>query len=55
MAGNLLGRMGRAATIETSGGSLAVHWDEASGHVTLAGPAEAVYRGILAELPILPR
>jgi diaminopimelate epimerase len=47
--------MGRTATIETAGGSLQVHWQEETDHVTLAGPATPVYRGVLAERPSLPR
>jgi diaminopimelate epimerase len=50
VAGALLGILERTAQIGVAGGSLLVHWDAASGHVTLAGPAAPVYRGTISNL-----
>ena len=45
VASHLNGLTGRAVTVETAGGSLAVEWRERDGEVVLTGEAEAVYRG----------
>ena len=44
-----LGLSGRQARLDLPGGSLQIHWDEATGHVFMAGPAEAVFDGVLRE------
>ena len=46
--------MSRSATIEVQGGALDVRWDDETGHVTLAGPALPVYRGVLAAASLAP-
>ncbi|MDA1246916.1 MAG: diaminopimelate epimerase [Cyanobacteria bacterium] len=44
---HLLGLAERCARLDLPGGSLEIHWDEASGHVFMAGPAVAVFDGVV--------
>ena len=39
------GLVGRAARLLLDGGTLAIHWREADGHVLMAGPAATSFRG----------
>ncbi len=48
VAAHLLGLCEREARLDLPGGSLCIHWDEASGHVHMTGPAEPVFDGVLA-------
>jgi diaminopimelate epimerase len=48
VAAHLLGLCEREARLDLPGGSLRIHWDEASGHVFMTGPAEPVFDGVLA-------
>ncbi len=43
-----LGLSERRARLDLPGGPLEIHWDEASGHVFMTGPAEAVFDGVVA-------
>jgi diaminopimelate epimerase len=43
-----LGLCDARARLDLPGGSLDVHWDAVSGHLLMAGPAEAVFEGVLA-------
>ncbi|WP_198960067.1 diaminopimelate epimerase [Synechococcus sp. BO 8801] len=43
-----LGLAARHARLDLPGGPLEIHWDEASGHVFMTGPAEAVFDGVVA-------
>ena len=43
-----LGLAERQARLDLPGGPLEIHWDEASGHVFMTGPAEAVFDGVVA-------
>ena len=45
---HLLGLSERSARVDLPGGSLHIHWDDASGHLFMTGPAEAVFDGVLA-------
>jgi len=47
VAGVLLGRTNRQASLVLPGGELDIHWDESSGHVFKAGPAEHVCDGVV--------
>ena len=48
VACHLLGLADRQARLDLPGGPLEIHWDEASGHVFMTGPAEAVFDGVVA-------
>jgi len=48
VAAHLLGLCEREARLDLPGGSLRIHWDGASGHVFMTGPAEPVFDGVLA-------
>ncbi len=48
VACHLLGLADRKARLDLPGGPLEIHWDEASGHVFMTGPAEAVFDGVVA-------
>ncbi|MCC6677548.1 MAG: diaminopimelate epimerase [Phycisphaerales bacterium] len=48
VAGVLASHLERRATIHLPGGPLLIRWDEASNHVFMTGPAEEVYRGVVA-------
>ena len=48
VACTLNGRTGREVTVELLGGELHIRWDETSGRVFMAGPAEEVFSGVLA-------
>ncbi len=43
-----LGLAARHARLDLPGGPLEILWDEASGHVFMTGPAEAVFDGVVA-------
>jgi diaminopimelate epimerase len=43
-----LGLADRRARLDLPGGPLDIHWDEASGHVFMTGPATAVFDGVVA-------
>jgi len=43
-----LGLAARHARLDLPGGPLEIQWDEASGHVFMTGPAEAVFDGVMA-------
>jgi len=43
-----LGLAARHARLDLPGGPLEIHWDEASGHVFMTGPAEAGFDGVVA-------
>jgi diaminopimelate epimerase len=43
-----LGLADRRARLDLPGGTLEIHWDEASGHVFMTGPARAVFDGVVA-------
>ena len=45
VAANLCGLADRWATIVLDGGELHNHWDEATGHVFMTGPATHVFTG----------
>jgi diaminopimelate epimerase len=45
-----LGIAGRRARLDLPGGPLEIHWDEASDHLFMDGPAEAVFDGVLSPL-----
>jgi diaminopimelate epimerase len=42
-----LGLSERSARLDLPGGPLEISWDEASGHLFMTGPAEAVFEGVL--------
>lgn len=44
---NLLGLAERCARLDLPGGTLEIDWDQASGHVFMAGPAVAVFDGVV--------
>jgi len=44
---HLLGLAERCARLDLPGGPLEIDWDEASGHVFMAGPAVAVFDGVV--------
>lgn len=44
---NLLGLAERCACLDLPGGTLEIDWDQASGHVFMAGPAVAVFDGVV--------
>lgn len=48
VACHLLGLADRQARLDLPGGPLEIHWDEASGHVFMTGPAEAVFDAVVA-------
>ena len=48
VACHLLGLADRQARLDLPGGPLEIDWDEASGHVFMTGPAEAVFDGVVA-------
>ena len=48
VACHLLGLSARLAQVDLPGGALEIHWDKASGHVIMTGPAEAVFDGVVA-------
>ncbi|MDM7952179.1 MAG: diaminopimelate epimerase [Cyanobium sp. CZS 25K] len=48
VACHLLGLADRHARLDLPGGPLEIQWDEASGHVFMTGPAEAVFDGVVA-------
>ncbi|QPN63976.1 diaminopimelate epimerase [Synechococcus sp. CBW1004] len=55
VACHLLGLSERRARLDLPGGSLEIDWDDASGHLFMTGPAEAVFQGVLApDLIALP-
>jgi len=45
VAGVLTGRTSRQVTVELPGGSLTIHWDNASNRVYMTGPAEEIFTG----------
>ena len=45
-----LGIAGRRARLDLPGGPLEIYWDEASDHLFMDGPAEAVFDGVLSPL-----
>lgn len=45
VAGVLNDQCERQTTVELPGGCLQIHWDEASGHVYMTGPAQRVFGG----------
>ena len=45
-----LGIADRLARLDLPGGALEIHWDEASDHLFMSGPAEAVFDGVLSPL-----
>jgi diaminopimelate epimerase len=45
---HLLGLSDRSARLDLPGGPLHILWDDASGHLFMTGPAEAVFEGVLA-------
>jgi diaminopimelate epimerase len=45
-----LGIAGRRARLDLPGGPLEIHWDQASDHLFMDGPAEAVFDGVLSPL-----
>ena len=45
VAAALTGRAGRSSKIVMDGGTLAIEWSEADGHVYMTGPAETVFEG----------
>ncbi|MFM7321454.1 MAG: diaminopimelate epimerase [Armatimonadota bacterium] len=48
VAGHRLGRTGRSVVCQLPGGDLSIHWDEATGHVHMTGPAAMVFTGTIA-------
>ena len=47
MVAHLLGLAERCARLDLPGGPLEIDWDRASGHVFMAGPAVAVFDGVV--------
>jgi diaminopimelate epimerase len=50
VAAVLTGRCDRAVTAHLPGGDLLLRWDEATGHVFMAGPAVEVFEGVVTGL-----
>jgi diaminopimelate epimerase len=46
VAGVLTGRLDRRADIDLPGGRLHIHWDQASDHVLMTGPATEAFTGV---------
>jgi diaminopimelate epimerase len=49
-----LGLSGRDARVELPGGTLRIRWDQATNHLFMDGPAQAVFDGVLAPAPPNP-
>ncbi len=47
VACHLLGLSERGARLDLPGGALEIHWDAASDHIFMTGPAEAVFEGVV--------
>jgi len=47
VAAHRLGLASRTARVDLPGGPLEITWDEASGHVLMTGPAEAVFEAVV--------
>ncbi len=47
VACHLLGLSERGARLDLPGGALEIHWDAASDHLFMTGPAEAVFEGVV--------
>jgi len=48
VAGVLTERLARSTTVTLPGGEMRIRWDEASNQVFMTGPAEKVFRGVMA-------
>jgi len=47
VAAHLTGRTGRTVNVVMDGGTLTIEWDEATGHISMTGPAVKVFDGTI--------